>query len=243
MGDPKSQPNPAQDDSQFAKPWILVVGCVCLASTLVFIMFLIILSTQGQPIPREDRYLFYTLIALSLALSFAFLGGYANAKGSIPFPLGNIEPLKFSLGGGVAAFIIVLALFSLLFPVNVPPGSQPDTPPVAVTPDNTAMPSLPTGATTSTPTTQPIIETPGRELWTFNKRIPTFNEQFTLTLMSIEIEPNNLMRWNFDLWNQTAHANTFAVRGTSYVQDDLGNKYALMAELTAVLQVGDDMRP
>lgn len=95
--------------------WVMVAGGVFGGVTILFLMALIILGVFGREVPSGYRFLIVSVIALGLALSSAFIGGDAAAKGQIPIPLLNQHPLTFSVAGGVATFIIVLLLGNLLY--------------------------------------------------------------------------------------------------------------------------------
>jgi hypothetical protein len=55
------------------------------------------------------------VLAFGLALSFAFIGGAAAAHGSVPIPFSKKKPLVFSVGGGIAVFVISLTLGNHLY--------------------------------------------------------------------------------------------------------------------------------
>jgi hypothetical protein len=147
----------------------------------------------------------------------------------------------------VLSRIISIPGLSALSPTSVPP-PPPTHVSTAGAPGGSALPIPPTiapSAETPLPTSLPDApDTPqptssGSAVITrVDRDIRTFHEKFIVTLKSIQIEPNKSIRWNFELWNKTAKDNTFVISGTSYVVDDLGNKYELMSPLTVFLQAG-----
>lgn len=98
-----------------ARPWVVVVGAIVGIVTLLFFMGLILLSTYGRQVPCDSRYLVITVIAFGAALSTAFLGGAAAAKGAIPLPFAQTHPLSISVSGGIAVLVIMLVLGTQLF--------------------------------------------------------------------------------------------------------------------------------
>jgi hypothetical protein len=61
----------------------------------------------------ESKFLVTVVLALGTALSSAFLGGTAAAAGKIP--IFKDSPMKFTVTGGIAAFVIVLVLGHFLY--------------------------------------------------------------------------------------------------------------------------------
>ncbi|MGA6981474.1 MAG: Fic family protein, partial [Candidatus Sulfotelmatobacter sp.] len=90
-------------------------GAVFGAVALLFFMGLVLLSVWGHSVPNDARYLVVIVLALSGALSAAFLGGNASARGTIPFPTLNEHPLTVAFTGGIAVLIALLMLGSRLF--------------------------------------------------------------------------------------------------------------------------------
>ena len=89
------------------------------ALTLLFMMGLFAYSTVTQsPLPSgtTERFVIIAIVAFGAALASGFLGGEAAAKGSIPFRFATKHPLTFSMTGGIAVFVIVFALGSVLYP-------------------------------------------------------------------------------------------------------------------------------
>ena len=91
------------------------------AATLAFMMVLFGYSTlTGSPLPSggTERFVIIAIVAFGAALSSAFLGGDAAAKGSIPLKYATEHPLTFGVTGGVAVFVIVFVLASIVYPVG-----------------------------------------------------------------------------------------------------------------------------
>lgn len=96
VGPPRDQPR-----------WILVVGAIFGALTLLFFMYLVLHpDTLTNP---QTRLPISIVGALGVALAASFLGGAAIAQGRIPLP-GGMDPIVFSSAGGIAVFVIVFAL-------------------------------------------------------------------------------------------------------------------------------------
>jgi hypothetical protein len=93
--------------------WFSVAGFATSGATLLFFMALVVASTFGKEVPLGSRFLVVIVMALGTALSSAFLGGSAVASGKIP--IFKDSPLTFSVGGGIAVFVIVLALGKALY--------------------------------------------------------------------------------------------------------------------------------
>jgi hypothetical protein len=100
-------------------PWISKAGYVTGILTLVFFMAMVVASLFGYNVPANSRFVVVVVLAFGTALSFAFFGGTAAAHGSIPIPFSEQKPIAFSVTGGIAVFIIVLALgYYLYLPPN-----------------------------------------------------------------------------------------------------------------------------
>ncbi|HLG57882.1 MAG TPA: hypothetical protein VI485_21230 [Vicinamibacterales bacterium] len=89
--------------------WFPIAGYAAGGVTLLFFMY-VATSQQVQP-----TFAHVIVTALGVALAAAFLGGDAAAKGSLPIPLLKEQPMAFTVGGGIATFVIVLVLGSALF--------------------------------------------------------------------------------------------------------------------------------
>ena len=87
--------------------WFAVAGYASGAATLLFFMY-VALSGDGRANQAS-----VIVMALGLALAFSFIGGQAAADGRIPFFKNS--PVAFSVGGGVAVFVIALLLGQKLF--------------------------------------------------------------------------------------------------------------------------------
>jgi hypothetical protein len=90
--------------------WFPKAGFISGLVTLLFFMGLVITSLFGFSIPKTERYLPIIVLSLGLALASSFLGGYALARGKMPLPFAKDSPIKFSVTGGIAVFIITFAL-------------------------------------------------------------------------------------------------------------------------------------
>jgi hypothetical protein len=87
--------------------WFPIAGFCCIVLAIVFLMAMIALDRE---IRDNNRMLVVFVLALTVAAAQAFLGGAAAANGQIPIPWIEESPVKFSITGGGAAFVIVLLL-------------------------------------------------------------------------------------------------------------------------------------
>jgi hypothetical protein len=100
-------------------PWFGVAGYLAGLLTLLFFMAIVVSSLFGHEVPINGRFSVIAVLAFGAALSFAFIGGTAAAHGSIPIPFSEQKPVAFSVTGGIAVFIVVLALgYYLYIPAN-----------------------------------------------------------------------------------------------------------------------------
>lgn len=83
--------------------------------SLLFFMILTLLSVFGHSVPVEAHYLVRIVLSLSGALSVAFLGGNASARGRIRLPYLE-DPLTVATSGGIATLLILLILSKYLVP-------------------------------------------------------------------------------------------------------------------------------
>src|SRR6267142_5378361 len=97
------------------------IGAIFGLLTFLFFASLVFAAVFGKPVPPEARLLVIAVLALGVALSLGFLGGSASASGKLENLLGNISPIAFKVGGGVAVFVIV---FLIGYIVYVKPGDD-----------------------------------------------------------------------------------------------------------------------
>jgi hypothetical protein len=86
--------------------WFPIAGYASLMVTLLFLMVIAYKAIFGAPVPDSARMLLVFIIAIGIAAATSFLGGNAAAKGGIPLPFAKEQPIKFSVSGGIAAFVI-----------------------------------------------------------------------------------------------------------------------------------------
>ncbi|POF27772.1 hypothetical protein [Roseibium marinum] len=119
--------------SQLSKTWVAVVGAVLGGFTLLFLMGLVLLSIAGHEVPCRSTNLVNIVLSFGAAMSVAFIGGNAAAKGHLPLPGLKNTPMIVSASGGIAVLVIMLILTSNLFPsetcddelaFSCPPGQQ-----------------------------------------------------------------------------------------------------------------------
>ena len=115
---PTNPPNPPNPSS--IPPWLAKAGAFFGGVTLLFFMGLIGVSILHFEVPPSATPLVIIVVALSMALSLAFIGGSAAAEGKIPIPYVKDNPVGFSVSGGIAVFVIVLVISFWLF--GTPPG-------------------------------------------------------------------------------------------------------------------------
>jgi hypothetical protein len=104
----------ARDGERGGVPaWFPIAGFTTGGVTLLFFMGLVFASMWGHTVPPEARFLLHLVFALGSALCVTFLGGEAAASGKIPL-IGK-HPLAFSVSGGIAVLVILLALLHRLY--------------------------------------------------------------------------------------------------------------------------------
>src|SRR5262249_46873635 len=103
-------PEPPATHSQSQVPsWFPKVGAISVMAAFLFVVALVIMAMRGNNVPSSARVLVDIATALAVACAFSFLGGSAQAEGKLPLVQGQ-EPIKFATTGGIAVFVIVLAL-------------------------------------------------------------------------------------------------------------------------------------
>ena len=107
---------------RIAPTWCTVIGVLIGGVTLVFFMFLVVVSLQGREVPRESRYLVVTVLATGWGLSACLLSLKIAATGKIPLPFAKSHPIQFVATGGFAAAIAIYAIGYLLY---IPSANKP----------------------------------------------------------------------------------------------------------------------
>jgi hypothetical protein len=121
------KPFPPPENPTFPK-WFPIAGAVFGGCTLLFFMGVVLASIFGHDVSLQGRFIVVIVWAFGTALSSAFLGGYAAAKGSIPFPFVREHPVQFTVGGGIAVlFITALLGYYLYVQPAQPDHSKPNT--------------------------------------------------------------------------------------------------------------------
>ena len=100
-------PDAAVAASALQNGWFAVAGFACILLLLGLLSFLIV---TGREVPQDSRMLVVFLLATVLAAGFSFIGGFATATGRIPLPEQVGSPVRFSVGGGVAVFVVAVLL-------------------------------------------------------------------------------------------------------------------------------------
>ncbi|MGO7792890.1 hypothetical protein [Rhizobium ruizarguesonis] len=89
--------------------WFHIAGFLFAFLTFVSLLYLMI----GPSLDPNRGRIFDAWLAFCLAASFAFIGGTANATGHLPIPLLRDKPMQFSVGGGIAVFVITLLVLNV----------------------------------------------------------------------------------------------------------------------------------
>jgi len=93
-----------------------VAGMVFFATGVLFLMVVILLSMSGVPIPCQVHMPIILVIALILATGSTFTISHATISGNVPVPFLRNHPLPVSLGGGFAAFFLLVLLGPTIWP-------------------------------------------------------------------------------------------------------------------------------
>jgi hypothetical protein len=105
-------------------PWAQRAGFGVGAATLLFFMVLVFVANAGGLHPAT-RVPIACVLALGVSLAVAFIGGDAVANGSLPLPVAEGNAMKFSVTGGIGAFVIVFVLAASLFPTGATAAPPP----------------------------------------------------------------------------------------------------------------------
>ncbi len=105
--------------------WMLITGGVFGVITLLFFMAVVLMSIYGREVPSGSRFLVVIVMSFGVALASGFIGGHVagqltSATSNKPFP----GVWKVTVGGGIAAFFIALALGSYLYVREKPDSSE-----------------------------------------------------------------------------------------------------------------------
>lgn len=108
-------PQTPNREGPLATPFSTKVGALFGLLALLFFMTLVMLEVFGSEVPQGAKYLVVIVLALAGALSTAFLGGHASARGTIPLPSAQEHPFRYAVSGGVAVLFLLLILGYWLF--------------------------------------------------------------------------------------------------------------------------------
>lgn len=104
-------------DSRGSVPrWVRVTAVATGAVTLAFLMVIVVLSGTGKIDVQRLGFPFVAFLGIAMCLLTALFGFEAVARGKLPLPYISGYPLHFGVGGGLAAFVIVLVVGSTLLP-------------------------------------------------------------------------------------------------------------------------------
>ncbi len=110
----ETQVQPAAHNQPGVPSWFPKIGVGSAGAAFLFVVALVIMAMRGNNVPTSARVLVDIATALAVACAFSFFGGSAQAEGKIPFAQGQ-EPIKFATTGGIAVFVVVLALLVWLY--------------------------------------------------------------------------------------------------------------------------------
>ena len=99
------------NDRHTAPTWLPVAAVIFTATTILSLLYLIL---RPEDIPLSKHFIFDVWLSFSLAASFSFIGGTAQASGRIPFF--KDSPIQFMFVGGVAVFLVSLLVLSHIYP-------------------------------------------------------------------------------------------------------------------------------
>jgi formylglycine-generating enzyme required for sulfatase activity len=108
-------------------PWVMIVGLVFGAIMLISFLALAWIAGQNPTFVCRAYPLLAAVFAFGAALSGAFIGGSAAARGQFG-SRATTRSLQYSAGGGAAFFIIAFAIFNLYRPDNSACASPPPPP-------------------------------------------------------------------------------------------------------------------
>jgi hypothetical protein len=106
--------NPVRATTMPVPSWFAKAGFVSAGVAFLFLIVLVIMAMFGRDVPSSARMLVNIAAAVAISCAFTFIGGTAQAEGKIPFFRGH-EPIRFATTGGIAVFMVVLALLSWFY--------------------------------------------------------------------------------------------------------------------------------
>lgn len=115
-----TDPAPLTPTNNNSPLWVLIVGLVFLGLAVLFFMGLVVVSLFGLTVPGNSRFLVCSVLALTSSIGSGFLGGSAVASGQLHVPKLLDNPIRFGVTGGIAVFVVVLLLCSLLYGAPAP---------------------------------------------------------------------------------------------------------------------------
>lgn len=146
----------SEQSHQFPK-WAPQVGVGFLAVTVLFLMVLVVAGVVfGKSVPDSARFLVVAILALSVAVGGAFLGGSAVAEGRLNIPGSKEHPMRYTLTGGIAVFAVLLMLgMGVYKPTGIDgAGNRPGTDPIGAPADSFEV--APPGTDDASPVT-PVV--------------------------------------------------------------------------------------
>lgn len=115
--------------------WAPAVAAKIGVGTLAYFMMIAMVTLFRQGLPDAARFPLVSVLALGSALSSAFLGGSAAAKGTLPIPFFKDKPIQFSVVGGIAVFVIIFILANWLYPTASTSKKSSEEPVITTLPD------------------------------------------------------------------------------------------------------------
>jgi hypothetical protein len=89
--------------------WMPKAGFAAGILTFFFLVVIVVLAIANYPVPEGGKWALTAALALGLSLAASFIGGTATGDGKLRIPFLD-TPLKFSVAGGPAIFVIALLL-------------------------------------------------------------------------------------------------------------------------------------
>lgn len=89
--------------------WFAKAGLASAGVAFLFLIVLVMMAMFGRDVPSSARVLVDIATAIAIACAFTFIGGTAQAEGKLPF-FKSQEPIRFATTGGIAVFVIALAV-------------------------------------------------------------------------------------------------------------------------------------
>ena len=119
------QPSNIEHDGDVKNPhapeWTFKLGAAFLILGLLFFMTLVLADLiWNKTVSPDSRFHVVTVLAITMSVGAAFIGGYATATGNWDMPFFK-QPMQVGLAGGIAVFFLVMLGGHLIY--SEPPES------------------------------------------------------------------------------------------------------------------------